>query len=207
MRTLGRREFVTGVVLGTLSGCLDGGAAPPVEDDVVTPTTPPATPSTPAVATADAVTSRIEAAPLVRHEGPGFSFVRPENWQQVSAADDAVVQFEYATADGRVLGELRAWGSVNTAYDDVAAAEAETVTRLTGADHEILGRRSVTLPDDRPGRVVDYALSTAPVRGSTVVTLAGPWLLRLVVLVHEDAYTSRLADVVDAVLASLAFSS
>ena len=91
-------------------------------------------------------------------------------------------------------------------YDDVDAAAAETVTQLTTAGHEVSRRQTVTLPDDRPGRIIDYTLVSQPIRGSTVVTLAGPFLIRLVVLVHEDAYTRQLGDRIDEILTSLTYT-
>ncbi|WP_136591822.1 hypothetical protein [Salinigranum halophilum] len=207
MQSLDRRAFLA---LLALSGCLTREPTPPVANEsgeLETPvSTPPTAPSTPPVATEPTVERRIEPARLVTYEAAGFSFVHPANWQERSAADGAIVSFEYETPDGRVLGTLRAWGSLNTAYDDVAAAESETVRRLSQADHAVRSTRAVTLPDDRPGRVVEYTLADTPVRGATVVTLAGPWVLRLVVLVHEDVYTDPVRETVADVLGSLTYT-
>lgn len=208
MQRLGRRAFLA---LCALGGCLTNEPTAPVAsepDQLETPvSTPPTAPSTPDVVTAPTLETRIEPAPLVTYEASGFSFVYPENWHERSASDEATVSLEYETPDGRILGTLRAWGGLNTAYDDVAAAESETVRRLTTAGHEVRSTRTVTLPDDRAGRVVEYALADSPVRGSAVVTLAGPWILRLVVLVHEDAYTRRLTEAVNEILTSLTYTA
>lgn len=209
MQRLDRRAFLALLALG---GCLTAEPTPPVADEdetqLETPaSTPPTAPATPDVVASPTLETHIEAAPLVTYEAPGFSFVHPANWQERSTSDDAIVSLEYETPDGRVLGNLRAWGSLNTAYDDVAGAESETVRQLTEAGHHVRSTRTVTLPDDRPGRVVEYALADSPVRGSTVVTLAGPWILRVVVLVHEDAYTTRVAATVDDVLTSLTYTA
>jgi hypothetical protein len=210
MTTVGRRRVLHLAVLATVgvSGCLgvtaaptddgdgDGGGAPGVRPTPVT--------VSPDVTTVDVVRPSIEPAPLVVYDAPGFSFEYPRNWQE-RPSEPGEATFEYATDDGRVLGDLRAWSNVNTVYDAVDDAEQETVRRLSEAGHEVLGTRSVSLPDDRPGRVVDYRLDGTPVRGTTVVSLAGPWILRIVLLVHADAYTTRFAATADGILTSLRF--
>jgi hypothetical protein len=210
MQSFGRRAFLV-LTSATLGGCLDRAAEPPAaaDDGVVPPETPPASaPSTPAVVTEATLETRIDPAPLVVHEAPGFSFAYPRNWvERSSGTDDGTVRFEYVTADGRVLGNLRAWGTLNTLYDDLSAAGTETVEQLTAAGHDVLGQRRVTLSDNRPGRIVDYGLASQPVRGSTVVTLAGPFVIRLVVLVHQDAYTTQLGERIDRILTSLTYTA
>jgi hypothetical protein len=210
MQLSSRRGFVV-LVAAALSGCLGTAAEPPVAADegVVTPeATPSPAPPTPSVVTEAALETHIELAPLVVHQAPGFSFLYPRNWvERSSGADDGTARFEYVASDGRVLGNLRAWGTLNTMYDDVDAAAAETVGQLTAAGHEVPERRAVTLPGDRPGHVVEYALASQPIRGSTVVTLAGPFVIRLVVLVHADAYTAELGDHVDEILTSLTYTA
>lgn len=209
MTTLGRREVLHLALLSLagVGGCL-GGTAPPADDDsgdgADAPEQAPVDVS-PDVTTVEAV-PRVEPAPLVVYDAPGFSFEYPRNWQE-RPSEDGEVRLEYATDGGRVLGNLRAWSTVNTAYDAVSDAEAETVRSLAEAGHEVLGTRSVSLADDRSGRIVDYRLDGTPIRGTTVVSLAGPWILRIVLLVHADAYTTRFAATADAILSSLTYTA
>jgi hypothetical protein len=210
----GRRAFLLGcAALSGVAGCLGSvGSEPPIAetpggaDRSATPvdaeTSSPL--GAPEVVT-ERVDTRIEPAPLVPYAAQGFSFERPTNWRERLVEDEATTEFEYLTDDGRVLGTLRAWGQLNTLYDAVREAEAETVSRLSAADHAVLETRALPLADGREGRVVDYRLAGVPVRGSSVVSLAGPWILRLVVLAHEDAYV-RFAETADAILASLAYT-
>lgn len=212
MTSVGRRRVLHLALLSAVgvSGC-HGGTAAPTDDggdddgDDATDVQPTPVAVSPDVTTVEVVRPSIEPAPLVVYDAPGFSFEYPRNWQE-RPSEPGEVNFEYATDDGRVLGNLRAWSNVNMAYDAVDDAERETERRLSEAGHEVLGSRSVSLADDRPGRVVDYRLNGTPVRGTTVVSLAGPWILRIVILVHEDAYTTRFAATADAILTSLRFT-
>ena len=202
-RAVGRRGFLSlaGLVLGTvLGGCLER-SAPVAASETATP--PPLTPSSPAAATPES-TPTIEPAPLVAYEAPGFSFAYPANWEERPTEDDTLL-FEY-TAEGYVLGTLRAWSALNTLYDSLSEAETATREGLAEGDHAVLDARSVELADGREGRVVEYRLAGSPVRGASVVSLAGPWVLRLIVLVHEDAYTERVARTIEATLHSLAYT-
>ena len=77
MQPLSRRGLIV-LVTAALGGCLSATSEPPVaaDDGIVTPeTTPRPAPTTPPVVTDSSLETRIEPAPLIVHEAPGFSFM------------------------------------------------------------------------------------------------------------------------------------
>lgn len=134
----------------------------------------------------------------------------PTEWN-VDDSDPTSVSFT-ASASPSTMTVLAQEGAASSSTLDQAAENFLTGYQQSageeGGSTEILNQEDVTLPNDHPGRLFDFRLSSSgvSVRQKAVITLVDDTMYAGTIVIPEGIYTSSVGEQADEILTSLTVS-